>query len=663
MVLRGHTPAEPIGRAAVSAVIGPYSGGESAPQAKPWPLSRLLRYKWTIVLVSLLVAGAAIPAIWLLMAPKYTAKAEVRVRPIIPHLVFKTEENGMIPLYQSYMNTQVAIIRNSTVLGRVLDQKDVQETSWYKEPESAFLGAAKTPLERLGDVLTTLPRGQTEIIDVSVTALKGTEAALITNAVLDQYMVYLREKNDETSDVVYRKLTDEFDSLRTEIEGREKVVARLRKDLGTGAPDDLVSKMRIRLDEAEAKLTALRQDIAMAQWQEKELQDALAEAEITSFEKEMEALIEDAPESQAATSSTDGPKPRYESDDIWRQLNLSAKAAQMDLAIQRELIKETHPRMLELRKRAEVTETLLRDRQAQLDDEWNQYGAQLPPGATAPAGLQGLGVPSVVPPEVELARQLDDLRPRIRLMAHQEQLQVTDAENERAEFGRIFESAQLLTKENETIKHKRELYDAVRTRLDQKEMERNVPGSIEVLTRAAAPSMPSNDRRLLLTLLALAGALGAGVATAFMRASRSQDVHEVDDIAHAVPTPFLGFLPILTDTKESSFEKNPVLAESVRMLRTALLRRITSDGGTVVQVTSAESWRRQVHRGDDAGEEPCTGRKECACRGHRPDPPEFWQSLRGGPGTGATGNSDRAGVGCRSHRRDEGAPPQRFACG
>jgi len=53
------------------------------------------------------------------------------------------------------------------------------------------------------------------------------------------------------------------------------------------------------------------------------------------------------------------------------------------------------------------------------------------------------------------------------------------------------------------LQHKRQLFDAVRQRLDQKSIERNVPGSIEVLTRAFVPSEPYKDRRILYTAIVL----------------------------------------------------------------------------------------------------------------------------------------------------------------
>jgi capsular exopolysaccharide synthesis family protein len=583
LVRRGRDPSE-FGDHAL-APVGPQAPyGEGDAQPRQWPLSRILRFKWTMILTFVLVAAPAIAAVWLLVVPKYTAKAEVRVRPIIPHLVFKTDDNGMIPLYTSYMNTQVSIIRSPGVLGRVLDQKDVQETQWYKEPETSPFKPLLTPVERLRADLSASPRGQTELVDVSMTALKSSDAATIVNAVLDQYIVYVRERSDETSDLMYKKLTEEYDSLRSEIEGREKVIAKLRKELGTGTPDELVSQMRIRLDQANAKLETAREEIATATWLEKDLAELL--------KRYTEPAPQPETEPAAAPPLPVEQQPKYETDEMWRRFYFDVTAVKSQVELEREHLKESHPRMLELRKRVEVAEALLRQREAQLDEQWRTRPQ--PPVSTAPLMVAASAAPAGAPaapavrPELEIIKELDSTQRRAKLLKYQEQLLADDIKKQQPNFEDVFDKAQLLAKESETVKHKRELYEAVRTRLDQKEMERNVPGSVEVLTRASAPSEPSNDRRLLLTAMALAGAAGAALALGYLRAGTSQAIHEPDDFAHAARAPFLGQLPLVPAKAYASPEDSPLLGECIRMVRTALLQRLNGHDGNVVQVTSAE---------------------------------------------------------------------------
>ncbi|MHC4569673.1 MAG: hypothetical protein ACYTE3_28435, partial [Planctomycetota bacterium] len=77
-----------------------------------------LRFKWTIVVIFILLAAPAIAAIWTQVTPQYQAKAMIQISPIIPHLVFKTEDTGIMPLYDSFVNTQVHVVQGPKVLRR-----------------------------------------------------------------------------------------------------------------------------------------------------------------------------------------------------------------------------------------------------------------------------------------------------------------------------------------------------------------------------------------------------------------------------------------------------------------------------------------------------------------------------------------------------------------
>jgi len=155
--------------------------------------------------VFFLMAALAIAAIWTQIIPEYRAEAEIRVRPIIPHLVFRTEDNGMIPLYESFMNTQASIMRGSTVLQRVLDQREVQETQWYNEPPVSLMQRLQgkppaPPVERLRDFLSVQPRPKSEIIDVIFTDSSSRDAKIIVDAVVEQYIQLIGEKSDADKD-------------------------------------------------------------------------------------------------------------------------------------------------------------------------------------------------------------------------------------------------------------------------------------------------------------------------------------------------------------------------------------------------------------------------------------------------------------------------------
>jgi succinoglycan biosynthesis transport protein ExoP len=528
-------------------------------------IESILRFKWTILVVSIVVAAPLIAAIWTLIVPKYRARAEVRVRPIIPFLVFRTEDSGMIPLYSSFLNTQVSIIRGLTVLQRVLDRSEIQQTQWYRSPNKSPIeqlqGNPDTPMERLLDALNVRPRGRTEIIDVSFVTYNPKEAKLVVDTVLEQYIKYIGEMSDATGDKLYRQLTDLYKSLENEILGREKIIADLCKSLGTETPQDLVSSKRARLDEAEANLNKLRQRIAILEWRMKRAVTGDSNNVTTAFEDQI--------------------KSKYYEDAEWRELDINVRTLQHQ--IENSVYTDKNPNLIRAKKDLEFAEELLRMRESQLDEQWQKLPEEntstLP--STANAGITGSKVVG------SAEQQLEQLK-------HEEQLLVEDVSNKREEFEKLFETAQLFEKENNELLHKRDLFNSVQQRLDQKNMERNVPGSIEVLMWGFISSKPYNDRRTIFSAMAMAFGLCVGGGVAFLRAGKNQVVYSPQDILRPVQMPFLGYIPLVNLRKslgkalsEDIKQKQFVLTESIRFMRTALLSRLDSHNSATVLITSS----------------------------------------------------------------------------
>jgi uncharacterized protein involved in exopolysaccharide biosynthesis len=172
--------------------------------------------------------------------------------------------------------------------------------------------------------------------------------------------------------------------------------------------------------------------------------------------------------------------------------------------------------MVRMEKDLEFAQELLRLREAQLDEQWRD---RLKDAPGAPITTGGAGGPGYEERPVSLEYQLARAK-------RQEQLLRAEWDKQQVEFRRLFESAQLLEKENNALGHKRALFDAVRQRLDRKNMERNVPGPIEILTWAGTPSEPHNDRRLAFTAMALVASSAMGAGAAFL--SRRKGTAKLD---------------------------------------------------------------------------------------------------------------------------------------
>ena len=543
--------------------MGPRQAGPSATDI----LISILRFKWMMLIVSILVAAPMIAIIWTQIVPQYQAKAQVRVRPIIPYLVFKTEESGMIPLYSSFVNTQVAIMRSSVVLQRALEKQDVKETQWYKNPpkslQQKLLGnPPDPPLERLAKNISVRPRKDTELIDVSFVDNRIKDARIILDAFLEEYIKYIEEKSDADKDKQYRLLTEQFTSLQTQIQGQESTAARLRESLGTQDPMELVTSKRASLDETQARLSEIQQRIDLLEW---EINQAAAN------------------DSNEVDSGIIEKKLKYYEDAEWRQLDTNVRALRHN--IETSLLKSNHPDAKLMQKELKFREEELKRREEQLDELWRDRPTNMTLAQTKVADVSD---PNYVKGMLEhqLARA-----------QHEEQLLTEKSNSQNNEFKKLFADAQLLEKENNSLLQKRELLNTVRQRIDQKNMERNVSvGRIEISTHAYAPSKPYNDRRIVFTAMSLFLGIGLGGGLAFLRANKNQAIYSSKDMPYSMQAPLLGYIPVTRIKKargKSLYDEitrsRSHLIESVRIVRTALLSRLNGQGCTTLLITSANS--------------------------------------------------------------------------
>jgi uncharacterized protein involved in exopolysaccharide biosynthesis len=358
-----------------------------------------MRRSILVLSILALLTALAIAAVWTRTVPQYLARAEVRVRRVVPYLVFRTEDNGPIPFDESFKNTQMSVMKSASVLRRVLDQPEIRQTGWYKNPPRLLLQRlAKDPtprIERLKESLSVASQKGTEMIEVTFADRSGEDARVILNTLLDQYVIYIEEMSNATELRLNAQLTKQRRILESEILGRESAIDRLRASLGTVTPQELISQKRVHLDEMQAHLSELGRRIAMLEW---ELEQA---------------------------------------------------------------------------------------------------------GAVDSNDVEGS-------PTTKTERRLSRTR-------YKKQLLTAEVAKQRAEFERLFQDAQSLEKQNAALLRERELFDAVRRRLDQKAMERNAPGAISILSRATVPSESHKDRRILFTAIALGLYLVVGSGIIFLR--------------------------------------------------------------------------------------------------------------------------------------------------
>lgn len=513
-------------------------------------LSTLWAQRWVVLGVTLLVGGGGAGLVFRTQQPEFRAVATVQISPIIPRLVFKTDDNGSIPLYASYVNTKTTILQSAPVLDRVLARADVRGTQW-------FAAQRKPRFELLQDLLTVTPRQKSELIDVAVTTPAAGDAAVLANAVVEEFLKYDSENLQREDAELFEKLTEELERRAARIRDMQAELAGPRREVGTGEPDMLLASRTEKLDALRAELLALRRQIAVVAWRQQRLE-----------QKHFEAAGGEA----TAVAPADA---AYIADAVWQELHRNLTELRNRLALDSERFGPKHAGIVELRKRVTFAEQSLREREAQLDVA---RGAA-PGAAGGDAPDEGLAPAS-------LAEQAELLQHRARLLE-------ADIAVQQQEFDRTLESAEELKKRSAELKYEQDMYEAVRARHAQKEVESHVLGAIKMLTPAHAPEEPFRDRRGLFSALALCAGLAAGVGLALIRARLTPQVRGLAEVSVDAGMPVLGELPIAAGRLEP--QAAPVLSEGIRIVRTALLDLIEDEGARVFQVASAGPGAGKTH--------------------------------------------------------------------
>jgi len=101
--------------------------------SSPNLLMPILRRWYIVLIVSVVICTIGIPVIWFLLKPGYTTTAAIRVAPIISSILFSDKETEhVIPMYDNFMNTQVALIASDQVLQRVADDLADKKTEVFR---------------------------------------------------------------------------------------------------------------------------------------------------------------------------------------------------------------------------------------------------------------------------------------------------------------------------------------------------------------------------------------------------------------------------------------------------------------------------------------------------------------------------------------------------
>ncbi|MFN4243191.1 MAG: hypothetical protein ACK4PI_08135 [Tepidisphaerales bacterium] len=130
---------------------------EGASQGSPLAgdVLRILRRRWWwVALLSAVLAPPAAYLGWTTGKRQYMSTGAVQVKPVLPRVLFATEDKGVMPMYESFVATQMELLRSRRVVNMA-----VQDPRWQRaygpptdEAVVGFINSIQT--NRRGEIIT-----------------------------------------------------------------------------------------------------------------------------------------------------------------------------------------------------------------------------------------------------------------------------------------------------------------------------------------------------------------------------------------------------------------------------------------------------------------------------------------------------------------------------
>lgn len=482
----------------------------------------LILRRWRVVLVTFfLVCAIGIPAVRLTVKPLYQATAAIRVTPVISSILFSGENS--IPMYKNFMYTQADLIGSDKVVQRVADELTSRDITFFKEPggvigtlKSKFTG--RRPIAPLAAVrgalnsgrLRVLPEKNTELIKISMKSANPKEAARIVNSFIRAYMAIV--VSDEAKDE-NRKLTvleNERRVLSDKLERQRRTIREMAQEYGTQSLNGRQEMMLQRVTALQAKLTEFEMDkIAL-------------KIKMQLLEGKQERTIE--PEELLRL--------RYDFTNADLMVRtLTANIAQLDqgLIVAKQELAPTNP---QLQRKTELLEALkqrLEKRRQEVGKSFDEMIAK------------------------ELARSDEGRLKRVKaqleqITAYEKHLRAMLAgeDTQTIELGRKQLAIQDL---QDQLNLTKELYETVRRRIQELEMERKRPARISQAYYANVA--PFQDKRMKYTIALTFAAMALAMLLALLRDKLDLSLHTPDDVVKSVGVRIIGTTTRSDDIKKS----------------------------------------------------------------------------------------------------------------
>jgi Mrp family chromosome partitioning ATPase/uncharacterized protein involved in exopolysaccharide biosynthesis len=201
------------------------------------------RYGLFVLVIGAFLFTVTVPLVLLISKPNYEVHAILRIDPIIPAVITKSEDLSIISYYQDYANTQARQILNFDVLETTVKKLSSDQRASVFAPNLP----PKTCADIAANIIKVNPIPGTHLVDITVSGPKKKGLAELINNLMQVYLDKMRASNEMQDNARLVYLQNKKQALTNEIAAIEEKLNILTQNISTAnfAEDNNMANKRL----------------------------------------------------------------------------------------------------------------------------------------------------------------------------------------------------------------------------------------------------------------------------------------------------------------------------------------------------------------------------------------------------------------------------------
>jgi polysaccharide biosynthesis transport protein len=453
----------------------------------------LKRYGLYILLLGGIIFGIMSPLILMFKKPYYEVHGYMKVDPVTPTLITRTDDNSIVNYYQDYANTLAHSMTTIDLLTKTVDALGREERQ--------ALFPRSLPSEKCAELLVhrikVTPMNHTHLLDIMISGDSPKGLAPLLNTLMRVYMDEDRNSSNLVDNDRLKYLYDQKEAIKQEMTMYERGLDSLTRDISTSTYSEAFNMASKNNDELSRLFNNVMGDRIKAEAQYREVKRSSRELKSVPLKPLVDEVVMTAPSLNATDAWTNQQLQELRSTTD----GLTAKNPDRIYVEQRMAAMKKYDQQLrnEVRKTAQSV----------------VYGKQ---------NIELRRSEILARHDYEKAKRTeDDLR---------KELDSNLKESKRISIG-IRRGEYLET----NLKHKHDLLDNIDTRITEIQVERKAPLRLSIESLARVPSTPLKSNLKNIAMALVAGSFGLVAGLFFFIEFTDDRIRSPRDVMNALGHP------------------------------------------------------------------------------------------------------------------------------